>query len=459
MRRILLPAAIVFAIATHSFAQQTASPADAPVDLATLARSAVSEDSAAANRAITALREQGPQGLQALLSVHASMVREHRAASAKDSDPAWQRLKTALDLVSGQRDCHASRLFWYTDLEQAKAAAARQHKPILSLRLLGKLTDEYSCANSRFFRTTLYANDAVSQALRDRFILHWKSVRPVPKVTIDFGDGRKLERTLTGNSIHYVLDADGRVIDALPGLYGPKPFLRELERAEKIIQQTATLPPIERERALMAYHRERAAAIHAAWQEDLSKINAPMASYTVVQPQVVQPNVVKNSPNPPSATQAGEAALGKWAVEAPMVAAIAPASTSEEATSDAVWTRIAQLHADAGTLDAASVALIASQHPTAASAAKYAVSKSFVENPLVRMVRAFQNSVALDTVRNEYLFHRQIHQWLSAGSTTNLDKLNERVYAELFLTPSSDPWLGLMPANTYTALENNGVVK
>jgi methylglutaconyl-CoA hydratase len=27
------------------------------------------------------------------------------------------------------------------------------------------------------------------------------------------------------------------------------------------------------------------------------------------------------------------------------------------------------------------------------------------------------------------------------------------VYAELFLTPSSDPWLGLLPAEAYAALE------
>ena len=36
---------------------------------------------------------------------------------------------------------------------------------------------------------------------------------------IDFGDGRKMERTLTGNSIHYVLDSEGRLIDALPGVF------------------------------------------------------------------------------------------------------------------------------------------------------------------------------------------------------------------------------------------------
>ena len=44
---------------------------------------------------------------------------------------------------------------------------------------------------------------------RDKFVLHWQSVRPVPKVRIDFGNGRTLEKTLTGNSLHLVLDSDG----------------------------------------------------------------------------------------------------------------------------------------------------------------------------------------------------------------------------------------------------------
>jgi hypothetical protein len=33
-----------------------------------------------------------------------------------------------------------------------------------------------------------------------------------------------------------------------------------------------------------------------------------------------------------------------------------------------------------------------------------------------------------------------------------VEPLNERVYAELFLTPSSDPWLGLKPDDVFTGL-------
>ncbi len=58
------------------------------------------------------------------------------------------RLRAALDTVSAQRDAFASGLYWYTDLESAKAAASESHRAILSLRLLGRLDEELSCANT-----------------------------------------------------------------------------------------------------------------------------------------------------------------------------------------------------------------------------------------------------------------------------------------------------------------------
>jgi hypothetical protein len=119
------------------------------------------------------------------------------------------------------------------------------------------------------------------------------------------GDGRKLQRTLTGNSIHYVLDAAGRPVDALPGLYAPKVFHQMLMEAEEAAKQ-------------------------------------------------------------------------------------------------------------------------------------------------------FERAIAQDTVRNEYLMLPQIHQWFANWSTTDsLSRLNERVYTSLFLTPSSDPWLGLAASDVYTGIEAN----
>ena len=381
-----------------------------------LALQAVSDDEPVAEAAIAKLRARGPAGLDALFTVHAAAIGQginKPTQPTNEKDPAWQRMHYALDNVGGQRDCHASHLFWHTDSADAQAAARQAHKPILSLRLLGKLTDEYSCANSRFFRSTLYSNKEVSRMLREHFVLHWQMVRPVPTVTIDFGDGRKLRRTVTGNSAHFVLTADGRPLDALPGLYGPQAFMRCLERADKLAR--AVMANDSRRTTLVAeFHRHQSAELQRALRRDLEQLDI---------------------------SHAGDGGH------------LLPS----EDISDSVWNRIAVLHAADGQLDSASRNLIASQHPLAAKAARVAITKSVVEQPLVRLVRDLQGTIVLDTVRNEYLLHRRIHDWFAAGQVAGLEAFNERVYAELFLTPRSDPWLGLLP-DAYTALDNDGVV-
>jgi hypothetical protein len=124
------------------------------------------------------------------------------------------------------------------------------------------------------------------------------------------------------------------------------------------------------------------------------------------------------------------------------------------------WAKIAAIYAEDATLDEASLALIAEHYPTALTAAPVAPTKRLVENPLLRLVAAFQQSIALDTVRNEYLYHRQIHQWFvnREPAVSDVNELNSRVYAELFLTPDSDPWLGLVSPDVYTGLPNGGIV-
>src|SRR5215510_7278994 len=166
----------------------------APLVLATepttsLARKAISENSSEAVPAIEELRSLGPAGMQTLMKQYATEIDRHVADPTLTPSAEWQRISGALDTVSQQRNSYLSGLYWYTDLNAARKAAAESGKPILSLRLLGKLTDELSCANSRFFRTVLYPNAEVASVLREHFVLHWQSVRPVPVVTIDFGDG------------------------------------------------------------------------------------------------------------------------------------------------------------------------------------------------------------------------------------------------------------------------------
>src|SRR5882762_9740276 len=101
-------------------------------------------------------RKLGPRGLDAWIATYGTQ-------------PSPQ-----LDAVCGQKDAHTALLYWHTDLDAAVAEARRTARPILSLRLLGRLDEELSCANSRFFRKLLYPDTRVNQLLRQDYVLHWQ---------------------------------------------------------------------------------------------------------------------------------------------------------------------------------------------------------------------------------------------------------------------------------------------
>ena len=403
-----------------------------------LARKAVSENAAASSAAIEELRSLGPSGLEALMAQYAGAINAHIANPSAAPDEEWQRITAALDAVAQQKNSYIAGLYWYTDLDSAKKASKALGKPILSLRLLGKLTDEFSCANSRFFRTVLYPNEEVSTLLHDRFVLHWQSVRPVPTVTIDFGDGRKLERTLTGNSIHYILDSDARPLDALPGLYGPKAFVRGLLDAERLYKLPAGMNDVERNLTRQIYYGDQHRRISAAWLSDTMKIGgtAPKG-FTIVKG--------RNG----DALSIAPLAITKAITETSILRAMNMATDElGKITDEAAWKKIAQLHPTDAELDNRSISLIRRQNPT------------ITEDDLTHLTRNFQELIALDTVRNEYLMHTKLYEWLVNDPARNdVEKLNTKVYDSLFLTPGSDPWLGLFSPEVYTALDNGGVKK
>ena len=404
-----------------------------------LARLALSEKPSEANPAIARLRALGPEGLKILFETYAEELKRQASGLPVD-EQQWQRLTLALDQVSQQRNSYASGLYWYTDFEQAKQAAKASGKPILSLRLLGNLSEEFSCANSRFFRTVLYANTDVSKYLREHFILHWKSVRPAPRVTIDFGDGRRLERTLTGNSIHYILDSNGQLVDALPGLYGPAAFMRGLEQAETLAKEVAGKSQVERWEAMRAYHGGRIQAIAGDWAKDVAMTGGRV-------PEDVAKRIERRKSNP-GAIEIAPVAVTKAITEVNILKSITADATALEAATDlTIWNKIAELHGADARVDKNSIALITRQNQTLLAD----------QGLLSRTVRNLEKYMALDTVRNQYMLRTKLHAWFYTGMATDLDGLNEMVYAQLFQTPSSDPWLGLYSSDVYTALENGGI--
>ena len=401
-----------------------------------LARKAVSENLPTSSAAIEELRSLGPAGLQALMAQYAAEIDAHIANPSATPGEQWQRISAALDAVAQQKNSYIAGLYWYTDLNSAKKASKTLGKPILSLRLLGKLTDEYSCANSRFFRTVLYPNDEVSSVLRDRFVLHWQSVRPVPTVTIDFGDGRKLQRTLTGNSIHYILDSEARPLDALPGLYGPQAFRRGLLNAESLFKSLAGKNEAQRNSLVRTYYGEQHNKISAAWTVDTTKIGGKA-------PEGFRIFKGRNG----DALSIAPLAMTKAITETTILRAMNMATDElGKVTDEAAWKKIAQLHPSDAMLDDRSISLIKRQNPT------------ITDDDLTHLISKFQELIALDTVRNEYLMHTKLYVWLMTDPVRDdVEKLNAKVYDSLFLTPSSDPWLGLFSPEVYTALDNGGI--
>lgn len=108
----------------------------------------------------------------------------------------------------------------------------------------------------------LFSNDQVAGYINDHFEPAWQSVRPVPTVTIDFGNGTKITRTLHGNVATYVCRADGSVLDVLPGIYEPKTYEARLEQLVLLHQAVSGDRP-RMAVDLVDYHRQQAKALAA----------------------------------------------------------------------------------------------------------------------------------------------------------------------------------------------------
>lgn len=373
-----------------------------------------------------ALRAEGPAALARLCD------RFDRLEAGVEKDA----LERAIDAVAAQRYATVSRLYWYTDLDLARTAAHATGRPILSLRMLGSLDEDFSCANSRFFRIVLYADPDVAGFLRENFVLHWSSERPVPRVTIDFGDGRRIQTTIAGNSAHYVLDADGRALDVLPGLYSPVAFRRELEAALPLVRASPRVLESERLDIVRAYHVDRIQAATALWGGQRQLV--PLATL---------PGIVESESR----------SVAKSFVETPAVlAAQLGGARAEHLIPSAPMGVVFVRRLDETHLSDSSRALVARLTPV-----DWARAPRPLEGEALQ--RAFSNLealVAADTERNEQGLRRTVHEWFATFALLpDFQSLNELVYRELFLTPKDDPWLGLANPGMITGLPRDGVVQ
>jgi hypothetical protein len=400
---------------------------------------------------VAALRARGPAGFEAALARY-----DHAAPTERDA------LAADVDAIAGQRYATVSRLYWYTELDRAEDAAHRLHRPILALRMLGDLRDDLSCANSRLFRATLYADAEVSAFLRAHFVLYWSSERAVPTVTIDYGDGRKLVRTTTGNSAHYVLDDRGHVLDVLPGLYAPAVFRRELAQSLALADRVRGMTDDQRVRATLAYHAAAIDAADRAWQlasnttylrggkfllgaGALERAQAAtMAKAAIEVPDLQRIGLMR--PDQVPSDDAAWSAIGQrvWKIEEPAAAArTVPAGPRGAGT---------QRVPGALVLDGRARGLVARLHNAGPA------DQRATPDQLAEVIARLEQHIVADTAQNEFVLRQRIRRHIIEHRETDVTALNAWIYSSVFATPAGDRWLGLLPRTEFTGLPGDGVV-
>jgi len=119
----------------------------------------------------------------------------------------------------------------------------------------------------------LFSREDVAAFVNRYFEPVWESVRPVPIVRIDFGNGNVLTRTLHGNIATYVCSADGQVLDLLAGIYTPAVYLQRLQQFRLLANYVDQQGTAKRAERLRDYHKGQLAA--------LTKDGPPMALLNV----------------------------------------------------------------------------------------------------------------------------------------------------------------------------------
>lgn len=83
----------------------------------------------------------------------------------------------------------------------------------------------------------LFSRTDIAKYINENFEPAWEMVRPVPTVTIDFGNGKTIKRTLNGNVASYVCTTNGTIVDVLPGIYDPVTYIAKLAHIRYVASQ------------------------------------------------------------------------------------------------------------------------------------------------------------------------------------------------------------------------------
>lgn len=348
------------------------------------------------------------------------------------------------DKVCGQKDAFFSQLYWHKDLENAKAVAKKENKNIISLCMLGDFSEDLSCANSRFFRIFLYSDAEVSNLLRTNYVLHVQSVIDVPKITIEYPDGTKQVQTITGNSMHVMMNSDGEIIDALPGLYGPAFFQNWLT--------TIASKKNEGEK-----NAEWLSDYHSTYSANLDTLKKITADISFADTSIAK--VSEMLPRPVSESYLSSIqSVRKAEIELPILSKMQPIAYLNIAKrNDQINLMELQLLSQLLKLgyeieDVRNRSIFQPMIPILMQ-----VKKKQTPEELTLAVEKVIKELTTENIRNEVLYHTRILEWLKDEKMRkDLNAFVNKSYKELFLTPLEDKKMGMYNPELFYGLTDDG---
>jgi hypothetical protein len=235
----------------------------------------------------------------------------------------------------------------------------------------------------------LFSNDKVSAFINAHFEPAWEMVREAPLVRIDFGNGTVVTRTLHGNILTSVCTADGRLLDALPGIYEPAAYLDRLDQLRLLAK--ACRAQRDQDGWVRAYHKSAAAALAAG---------QPAARFAEAKAEVPVGKRLIETPTEVVLAQPAAPPVGKQAIEAPTRKFVKQAA--------AAGPKVAPV-------------------PTGGDPAEL----------------ARWEALAADTKLNETTRRRQIHELLAGKGLVAPREVLRPIYKDVLHADLDDPYLGL----------------
>lgn len=264
----------------------------------------------------------------------------------------------------------------------------------------------------------LFSHPDVARDVSERFEPVWVSLRPVPQVTIDFGEGRVVRRTLHGNIATWICDAGGRALDVIPGVYTTDAYRDRLAQAALLAKY------VDRGRdggaaLLRSYHAWQAVQLAAERRPlrlvERVRIEASLSKFRIESPLEVvleagaaaaQPRAVGGATIYVAAPEPGAAAAfdfgAKGAIERPLERAVAPDAAKREV-----------------------------------EAPPRAAVRPVAGDPLLR------DDVRVNETERRLAVHRLLAETGPVVLESEHDALTKRLYREVLHCDLDDPWLGL----------------